>query len=160
MPCVWWKGGFAICESESVLAVTAETGTSVNTDSTRCSCDQGSAPSKLVVAGCDKQPCAFQPGKPISADVSFSVDHTVTKMKPDVKALALGTTIDYPLPQQDGCAALVDASCPVESGESIIYHLQLNIPPIHIKSGVNLTFTMADQSSKTLTCFKLSGQVV
>ncbi|XP_063223253.1 NPC intracellular cholesterol transporter 2 [Bacillus rossius redtenbacheri] len=137
----------------TVLLVSA----AVATDFTKC--DSGTPPKALAVSGCAKQPCDFKPGARLDVNVTFGVDHKVTKLTPDVKALVLGITTDYPLPQKDGCRALVGASCPLEDGESVTYSLQMNIPPIQIKSDVKLTFTIADDSSKIVTCFKLTGQV-
>ncbi|KAJ8896283.1 hypothetical protein PR048_001627 [Dryococelus australis] len=94
----------------------------------------GTPPTALSVNGCAQQPCSFKPGAQVAVNVTFLVDHTVSKMTPDVKAVTLGITTDYPLPQTDGCKALIGSSCPVEDGESVVYELRINIPPINIKA--------------------------
>ncbi|XP_068081545.1 NPC intracellular cholesterol transporter 2 [Anabrus simplex] len=123
-------------------------------------CTSGPSPLEVRVSGCDTQPCEFKRGKNIVAEVDFAIDHTVSKLTPQVKATAAGITIDYPLPQQDGCKSITNSECPLGAGEEVTYRLEMPILQAYPLIKVDIQLTLVDQDKKPVECFRITGQVV
>ncbi|XP_067007832.1 NPC intracellular cholesterol transporter 2 [Anabrus simplex] len=123
-------------------------------------CVSGPSPLEVRVSGCDTQPCEFKRGKNIVAEVDIAIDHAVSKLTPQVKATSAGITIDYPLPQQDGCKSLTNSECPLAAGEEVTYRLEMPILEAYPLVTVDIQFTLVDQDKKAVECFQITGQVV
>ncbi|XP_063244215.1 uncharacterized protein LOC134543240 [Bacillus rossius redtenbacheri] len=124
------------------------------------SCTNTSAPVDLRISGCSEGPCNFTSGEQVSGEVTFKVDHEITMLAPRLREKVLDDSSDLPLAQSDGCQSLLQASCPIEDGETVTYQLRFHMPAINIKSPVLITFSMADQRSTSVTCFSIAGNIV
>ena len=56
-------------------------------------------------------------------------------VRPEVVAYALGTEVNFPLDEPDGCKSLINTHCPLEINEGVVY--QLNMPVSYIYPQVN-----------------------
>lgn len=53
--------------------------------------------------------------------------YDIEKLTPEVWANLGITQVNYPLSEQNGCKSLVSGKCPIEKGQTAIYHMTMPI---------------------------------
>uniref|UniRef100_A0A0A9Y6S6 Epididymal secretory protein E1 n=1 Tax=Lygus hesperus TaxID=30085 RepID=A0A0A9Y6S6_LYGHE len=132
----------------------------------RCSCvtphsDCQNLPTfpSVSIGDCTEQPCKLKSGTTVKFDLSILVRGYVTSMKVKVNAYAMGATVAYPLPNDDVCAGLTDAECPLDDGELV--NFQLLFPVLDSFPAVPCIATVTVTSDQGVQgCMTASLQVV
>lgn len=108
--------------------------------------------------------------------MSITARYTETT-RPKAVAFALGQIVDYPLGQTNGCQGFTNIRCPIDPGDRVRYHFELNVLSLYPKVSQNifvaiiiffcifqisfeLTFSLLDESEKEIFCFVVDAQVV
>lgn len=80
-------------------------------------------------------------------------------MKAKVRAHAMGTDVNYPLPNDDVCAGLVGAECPLDEGEVVNY--EVLFPVLESFPAVPCLASFTVESDQGIEgCMKISLRVV
>ncbi|BES90040.1 Hypothetical protein domain [Nesidiocoris tenuis] len=109
--------------------------------------------------GCSEQPCNLVSGSTTAFQVKILSNAYVTWMKADIKAIAMGTAVSYPLPNPDVCSSLTDGECPLDKGEVVNYKVLFPILESFPLVPVVATLTInSDQGVQG--CMKISLRVV
>ncbi|KAK3927409.1 NPC intracellular cholesterol transporter 2 [Frankliniella fusca] len=145
-----------------MLLATAVAGGALNATANTpfSSCAEPHDPIALRIKGCTKQPCNVVKGTVAEMEVDFEVGWDVSQLDVVVTAYALNTVINFPLKQKNACMSLTNAECPLDQFEEITYKLQLDIDAKYPSLSLAAEVALQDKSKKTMTCFKVSLQVV
>ncbi|KAL6264146.1 hypothetical protein P5V15_004225 [Pogonomyrmex californicus] len=122
-------------------------------------CDNGPVPTSLRVDGCNTSPCNFYRGTNLTAQWDFVANANMESLKPDVKVIMMGITIDYPYPEQDACKSLTNG-CPLNKGDKATYNLNMPISPAYPSVTLTIQFGLVDENKNVQVCFKMDGKVV
>ncbi|KAJ9586366.1 hypothetical protein L9F63_019988 [Diploptera punctata] len=118
-------------------------------------------PADLRVTDCEETPCNFHRGKDVYAEVDFMPPQDMTKLTPWVQATVLGGTVNYTLPEQDGCKTLKEGQeCPLKKDEKYTFVLDLPILKAYPKVSLFVQLTLLDgDTQEAVACFKIEGKV-
>ncbi|KAK9719672.1 ML domain [Popillia japonica] len=125
------------------------------------SCDNGTPrPLSTDIANCKTMPCNIVRGATVVMDIIFENPRYTETTRPKAVAFALGQIVDYPLGQTNGCQGFTNIRCPIDPGDRVRYHFELNVLSLYPKISFELTFSLLDESEKEIFCFVVDAQVV
>lgn len=76
-----------------------------------------------------------------------------------MKVTVMGSTIDYPYPEQDACKNLTNNKCPLSKGDEATYNLNMPISELYPSVTLTIEFGLIDENDNVQVCFKVEGQV-
>ncbi|XP_046401933.1 NPC intracellular cholesterol transporter 2 homolog a-like [Ischnura elegans] len=124
-------------------------------------CDSGVTPATdLRVNDCDQLPCQFKRGKDIIAQMDFKTDGAASKLEPQVRVKALGFWVNYPIGYDDACTHLSAGKCPLSSGDSATYDIQIPVLDSYPEITINVEVTLKNENGDPISCFAIDGEVV
>lgn len=71
----------------------------------------------------------------------------------------MGSTVEFPYPEQDACKSLTKGECPLEKGDEATYSLDMPIPDNIPSVRVNIEFALLDELKNIHVCFKLDARI-
>jgi len=71
----------------------------------------------------------------------------------------MGTTMDYPYPEQDACKSLTNGGCPLNEGDEATYNLKMPISELYPSLALNIEFGLVDENNNVQVCFNVDALV-
>lgn len=122
-------------------------------------CDDGPSPVELRIDGCSSSPCTILKGTTLTAQWDFTANADADSLKPRVRVTLMGSTIDYPYPEQDACKSLINGECPLKKNAEATYNLEMPIAKSLPSINLNIEFALLDENKNVQVCFSVDAKV-
>ncbi|KAK9719673.1 ML domain [Popillia japonica] len=125
------------------------------------SCDNGTPPPlSTEITDCRIMPCNILRGTTVMLDTIFQNYRYTETTRPRAVAFDLEEPIDLPLPQEDGCEGFTNIRCPLDPGDRVRYHFELDVNALYPMTSFALIFSLLDDGEQEIFCFEVDVQLV